>query len=169
MEHSIEKIISAAITYDTGDPKRIQHFLKVHAFARLIGLEEKLDAHTQFILETAAVVHDIGIHKAETVYGMNTGKYQEELGPAVAEELLLPLGWPREVIDRVKYLVGHHHTYTNVDGIDYQILLEADFLVNLYEDNEPPAVQKRVYETIFQTECGKRLCREQFPAVVESI
>ncbi len=167
MEHPIENAIAAAIAYDAGDVKRIQHFLKVHAFARLIGLEEGLDPHTQFVLETAAVVHDIGIHKAEAVYGVNTGKYQEELGPAEAEVLLSQLNWPREVIRRVMYLVGHHHTYTNIDGLDYQILIEADFLVNLYEDGEPPAAQKHVYETIFQTETGKRLCRQQFPAVCE--
>lgn len=167
MEYPIEKVIAATIAYDAGDVKRIQHFLKVHAFARLIGLEEGLDPHTQFVLETAAVVHDIGIHRAEAVYGRNTGKYQEELGPAEADALLTQLNWPLDVIERVKYLVGHHHTYTNVDGIDYQILLEADFLVNLYEDEEPPVAQKHVYETIFKTETGKRLCRQQFPAVCE--
>lgn len=167
MEYPIEKVIAATIAYDTGDVKRIQHFLKVHAFAHLIGLEEGLDAHTQFVLETAAVVHDIGIHRAEEVYGINTGAYQEELGPAEAGTLLTQLGWPRDVIERVKYLVGHHHTYTNVNGIDYQILLEADFLVNFYEDDESPAAQKHVYETIFKTEAGKRLCRQQFPAVCE--
>lgn len=166
MEYSIEKVIAAAIAYDAGDVKRIQHFLKVHAFAHLIGLEEGLGAHTQLVLETAAVVHDTGIHKAEEVYGVNTGKYQEELGPAEADALLTQLDWPRDVIQRVKYLVGHHHTYTGVDGIDYQILLEADFLVNLFEDGEPPAAQRHVYETVFRTEAGKHLCRQQFPAVI---
>ena len=31
----------------------------------------------------------------------------------------------------------HHHTYTGVDGIDYQILLEADYLVNADESHYP--------------------------------
>ena len=64
MEHAVTSVLNAMIAYDSGDPKRIHHFLKVHAFARLIGLEERLDPDTQFILETAALVHDIGIHKA---------------------------------------------------------------------------------------------------------
>lgn len=165
MDYPIETVVSAMTAYDAGDPMRIHHFLKVHAFARLIGLEEGLDPDTQFILETAAVVHDIGIHRAEAVYGSSHGKYQEELGPAEADTLLTGLGWPRAAIDRVMFLVGHHHTYAGIDGADYQILVEADFLVNLYEDGLPPAGQKHAYETIFKTETGKRLCRELYPAV----
>jgi len=160
-------ILNAMIAYDAGDPKRIHHFLKVHAFARLIGLGEGLDPDTQFILETAAVVHDIGIHKAEAVYGSSGGKYQEALGPAEAEALLTPLGLSRQVIERVMYLVGHHHTYTDIEGMDYQILVEADFLVNLYEDNEPPAARKRAYEAIFRTATGKQLCRQLYPEVLD--
>lgn len=167
MEYPIEAVINAMTAYDAGDPMRIHHFLKVHAFARLIGLEEGLDPDAQFILETAAVVHDIGIHRAEAVYGSSHGKYQEELGPAEADVLLTRLGWPRQVIDRVMFLVGHHHTYTEIDGPDYQILVEADFLVNLYEDAVPPAAQRHAYEAIFKTETGKRLCRELYPAVCE--
>ena len=167
MEYSVTPVLNAMVAYDKGDPKRIQHFLKVHAFARLIGLGEGLDPDTQVILEIAALVHDIGIHKAEAVHGSSSGKYQEELGPAEAESLLTPLGLPRQVIQRVMYLVGHHHTYTNMDGIDYQILVEADFLVNLYEDGLPPEAQRHAYETIFQTESGKKLCRELYPAVCE--
>ena len=37
--------------------------------------------------------------------------------------------------ERVQYLIGRHHTYNDIDGIDYQILVEADFLVNMYEDS----------------------------------
>ena len=165
MNYPIESVINAMTAYDAGDPMRIHHFLKVHAFARLIGMEERLAPETQCTLETAAVVHDIGIHRAETVYGNSHGKYQEELGPAEADALLTGLHWPRAVIDRVMFLVGHHHTYTGIDGPDYQILVEADFLVNLYEDEIPPAAQRHAYETIFKTEAGKRLCRELYPAV----
>ena len=70
----LDELLYEMIRYDDRDVKRIQHFLKVHEFARLIGLEEKLDPYTQEILEAAAIVHDIGIHKAEEKYGRNTGK-----------------------------------------------------------------------------------------------
>ena len=49
------------IEYYSGDPKRIQHFTKVHSYARLIGQLEHLSDDTQNILEIAALVHDIGI------------------------------------------------------------------------------------------------------------
>lgn len=72
--------------FNKGDAKRIQHFMKVHRFAQLIGHMEKLDAHTQFITECAALVHDIGIRPAEKQYGACDGKLQEKVGPAYARE-----------------------------------------------------------------------------------
>ena len=39
-------LCKAMITYDKGDPRRIHHFLKVHAFAAQIGREEGLDEKT---------------------------------------------------------------------------------------------------------------------------
>ena len=64
--------------------------------------------------------------------------------------------------DRVAYLVGHHHTYTNIDGMDYQILVEADFLVNLYEDSVPKAAAQNALDKIFKTQTGKTICKEMF-------
>ena len=130
----IEKLLTAMMEYDHGDVLRIQHFVKVYEFARMIGLMEGLDSKTQFTLESAAVVHDIGIHISEQKYGSSSGKYQELEGPAEAKKLLDGLEWPADVTERVCYLVGHHHTYHDMDGMDYQILVEADFLVNLFED-----------------------------------
>ena len=167
MEHTLPAALRAMISYDKGDPMRIHHLLKVHSFARLIGLGEGLDDTTQGILELAAVVHDIGIHKAESLYGCSRGPYQEELGPAEADALLTPLGIPRNVIERVMYLVGHHHTYTGIDGLDYQILVEADFLVNVYEDNVSPDAGKTAYLRIFRTETGKQLFRDLYPSLCE--
>ena len=64
--------------------------------------------------------------------------------------------------DRVAYLVGHHHTYTNINGMDYQILVEADFLVNLYEDSVPKAAAQNALDKIFKTQTGKTICKEMF-------
>lgn len=157
-----EHLIAEMVHYYEGDPKRIQHFMKVHDFSRTIGLLEGLDDKTLFILETAAVVHDIGIKVSEEKYGSCEGKLQEQEGPAIAKDLLHRLCYESEVIQRVCYLVGHHHTYKNIDGMDYQILVEADFLVNLYEDQVPETGIRSAYEKIFRTESGKILCREMF-------
>lgn len=158
----ISSLIDEMIAYDKGDPRRIQHFMKVHDFARTIGQLEGLDEQTLYILESAAVVHDIGIHVCEEKYGSCEGKLQEKEGPAIAKELLERLGYEQEVINRICYLVGHHHTYTNIDGIDYQILVEADFLVNLYEDGVSPDAVRKAYQNIFQTESGRKICRNMF-------
>lgn len=151
------------INYDNGDPKRIQHTTKVHAYASLIGLGEGLDAETQFILESAALVHDIGIRASEKKYGHQNGKLQEQEGPAVAEELLHKLGgYTEKQIARICWLVAHHHTYHVCADMDYQILIEADFLVNLYEDQEPKSAVQAVRETIFKTQSGIKLLDEMF-------
>ncbi|MCC8163451.1 MAG: HD domain-containing protein [Lachnospiraceae bacterium] len=163
----MERLLAAMMEYDKGDPKRIQHFIKVYEFARTIGRLERLDEHTQFVLESAAVVHDIGIHPAEKKYGNCSGKYQEREGPPEAEKLLKSLGWPEDVTERVSYLVGHHHTYSQIEGCDYQILVEADFLVNLFEDESSEQTQRSVYRKIFRTQAGKRLFAAQFPEAVD--
>lgn len=140
--------------YYAGDARRINHFLKVHSFAKLIGEREQLDAHLQHILEVAAITHDIGIKVSEEKYQSSAGYYQQIEGPAIAHELLNCLGYDNEVIERVCYLIAHHHTYTDIDGLDYQILVEADFLVNIYEDDMSKSAINSVKEKIFKTESG---------------
>ena len=107
-------------------------------------------------------MHDIGIKPAEQTYGSSAGRYQEELGPAPARAMMLECGFTPAQADRVAYLVGHHHTYTNIDGMDYQILVEADFLVNLYEDSVPKAAAQSALDKIFKTQTGKTICKEMF-------
>ena len=158
----INKLHMAMINLYQGDSKRIQHFCKVHSYAKLVGESEKIDKETLFILEAAALTHDIGIHQCEEKYGNCNGKHQEEEGPELAEKLLSELGFEASVSDRVQYLIAHHHTYTDIDGIDYQILVEADFLVNMHEDHLSKEAVEMAYHRIFKTETGKKICREMF-------
>lgn len=148
--------------FDKGSPERIQHFTKVHSFAAQIGRSEGLDAQTQFILELTAILHDIGIRPSEEKHGFCNGKMQEEAGPPFAEEILQKYKIPTEIIARVSYIIAHHHSYDQVDGLDYRILLEADFLVNLYENNTPMSGIQSAFQTIFVTETGKNLCTTMF-------
>lgn len=157
MEKRIDELTREMMTFDSGDPKRIQHFLKVHRFAQMIGRMEGLPAHTQFVVECAALVHDIGIRPAEQKYGRCDGKLQEQEGPPYARMMLSQLGLEAEDVERICYLVGHHHTYDQVDGVDYQILLEADFLVNIYEDQLTPQAAEQALSRVFRTESGKKL------------
>ncbi|MQN00683.1 MAG: hypothetical protein DUD27_07530 [Lachnospiraceae bacterium] len=162
-EPSVEDVYMAMADYDEGDAKRIQHFTKVYYYAHLISVGEHLPLKTRQITEIAAMVHDIGIHKAEQHFHTTAGKYQEKLGAPEAAKLLTHMGFPEQVVNRVSFLVGHHHTYTNIDGIDYQILVEADFLVNIYEDQMDLKARENAFEKIFKTETGKRLFRQMYP------
>lgn len=158
----LNKLHIAMIELYSGDAKRIQHFCKVHSYARLIAKMEHVDNKTLFVIETAALTHDIGIHICEEKYGECSGKLQEKEGPSLAGELLHKLGFEPEISERVQYLIAHHHTYNNIDGIDYQILIEADFLVNMYEDNVSKEAVLKYYDNIFRTEYGKQLCRDMY-------
>lgn len=161
--NKIEVLALAMIDYNNVDPKRIQHTTKVHAYASLIGKSEGLDEETQFILESAALVHDIGIRASEQKYGYQNGKLQEQEGPAVARELLTRLGGYTDLqIERICWLVAHHHTYHVCEDLDYQILIEADFLVNLYEDDESMDAVRAVCRTIFRTVSGTKMLETMY-------
>ena len=158
----IEELVEAAVKYDCGDPKRINHFMKVLAYATFIGEREKLSPEELEILEAAALLHDIGIHNAEQLRGTSAGKFQELEGPPVAADILLSLGASEEFTQKVCNIVGRHHTYTGIDSAGLQILIEADFLVNMLEDDMSERSIRKAYEQIFKTESGKKLCRVMF-------
>lgn len=161
-QHLLDELYYKMIEFFHGDPKRIQHLIKVHSLSRLIGIGEKLDATSLFILEAAAYTHDCGIRPAEEKYGRCDGKLQEQEGPTVAQQMLLELGFENYMIERICYLIGHHHTYTNMDGMDYQILVEADFLVNLYEDDANRHTLQKAYDNIFRTDTGKQIFAQMY-------
>lgn len=161
-KQQLDDLFMDMIAYYDGDPKRIQHFTKVHSYARLIGIGEERDDASLFILEAAAYTHDIGIRVAEEKYGRCDGKLQEQEGPIIAQKMLSQLGFENYIVERICFLIGHHHTYDNIDGLDYQILVEADFLVNLYEDDAGNRAIDKAYKRIFKTETGKKIFRLMF-------
>lgn len=161
-KQQLDDLFMDMIAYYDGDPKRIQHFTKVHSYARLIGIGEELDDASLFILEAAAYTHDIGIRVAEEKYGRCDGKLQEQEGPIIAQKMLSQLGFENYIVERICFLIGHHNTYDNIDGLDYQILVEADFLVNLYEDDAGNRAIDKAYKRIFKTETGKKIFRLMF-------
>lgn len=155
--------MEAMIGYDKGDARRIQHFVKVHDFAATIAAMEGVDEPTAFVIETAAILHDIGIHPSERLYGNCSGKHQEELGPAEARQLMAEVGgYTAQQIDRVCFLIAHHHTYDGVDATDWQILLEADYLVNSFEDSLSEDAVRSFARKVFRTQSGKRLLQLQW-------
>lgn len=155
----IAGIMKKMITYSEGSLHDINHFMKVHSYARTIGQLEGLDDNTQTILEAAAIVHDIACPMLRKQYGSANGKLQETEGMPLARDLLQGSGLTEEQIDRVVFLVGHHHTPDQIQGIDYQILLEADYLVNADESKYTKENIQSVYSSLFRTESGRQLLK----------
>lgn len=146
------KVTKDMIEYYNSDVNRINHALKVYGFAKCIG--ELEDIKEQETLELTAILHDIGIPDSERLYNSSAAKYQEIIGPKVAASILEKYNLPEKVLDRIYYIIGNHHTYDKIDGIDFQILVEADFLVNIFEGNYERAKIEMVKEKFFKTKTG---------------
>lgn len=158
MDIRLARLMEAMVVYDRGDARRIEHFVKVHDFAATIGTLEGLPAHDVAVLEEAAILHDVGIHVSEREHGGNNGKHQELYGPDEAEKVMRSVGcFSQEEIEQVRFLIAHHHTYTHISTLSWQILVEADFLVNLYEDGAPEEEIRAVRQKMIRTSTGQRL------------
>lgn len=140
----------------------INHFLKVSAFAEIIGKLEGLDSTEQDVLEIAAIVHDIACPLCREKYGNTNGKYQEKESEALLRPFLSEFHLPEAIEEQVIYLVSHHHTYTNVQGNAHQILLEADYLVNAEESSYSIANLKQAQNQIFKTATGLHILNSMF-------
>ena len=158
----VGRAIEKMIVFSDGHMNDITHLLKVYAYAKAIGECEQLDVATQETLELAAVVHDIACPLCRKKYGSTDAKWQEKEGGALARHLLEEIGYKEEVVSRVSYLVAHHHTYTGVDGLDYQILLEADYLVNANEKNLSADSIRAAMASFFKTKTGIHLLESMY-------
>lgn len=143
--------------YYDGNVEDINHFLKVWAFTRTIALSEGVDENTLLILELTAIVHDISCPLCRLKYGNTDGSHQEEESPALIRNFFSDIPVSASAQERISFLVSHHHTYSGVDGIDWQILLEADYLVNAFEHKDSRKNILAMNERVFRTMTGKRL------------
>jgi hypothetical protein len=80
----------------------------------------------------------------------------------VAREILQKLSVSPEVVDRVCFVVSKHHTFSAIDGLDFQLLVEADFLVNSVEEAVSPEGVQKFVALNFKTESGRKLIGELF-------
>ena len=164
----ISTAIQRMIELSDGNLHDIDHFLKVWAVARTIGELEGLDRHTQEVLELTAVVHDIACPLCREKYGDTNGKHQELESPPLVAVFFEGVSVERPDVERISWLVAHHHTYTNVDGIDHRILLEADLLVNAGENGCSRTMIEGFRERVFRTAAGTRLLDSMYQAAAGS-
>lgn len=149
--------IQKMIEFYKGNRHDISHFLKVWAMAKTIGELEGLDGHTQEVLELAAVVHDIACPLCREKYGHADGKHQELESPPLIAAFFETLPVSPADAERISWLAAHHHTYTNIGGIDHQILLEADYLVNADESGYTRPAIENFRQRVFRTAAGTHL------------
>ena len=146
------------IDYSHGNLHDINHFMKVYAYAKMIADGEQLDPDTQKLVEMTALVK----------YGNTNGKNQEKESAALIAEFFKDSNLPQDFTDRISFLVSHHHTLDQIDGIDYQIIIEADYLVNADESHLSGHNIKNMYDKIFKTETGKFLLRSMYQNCLEN-
>lgn len=150
-------VLTDMILYFGDDAKRINHALKVYGFAKAICESEDVSGNEREIIELTAILHDIGIREAERKYNSSAWNYQETEGPPVAREILEKNGIADKITDRVCFIIGHHHRFDKIDGIDFQILVESDLLVNIFEHGSSKESAESVKNSVFKTQAGIKL------------
>lgn len=156
------QIMEKMIAISEGNIHDIDHFIRVWTYAKTIGELEGLDRHTQKIVEIAAIIHDIACPLCREKYGNTNGKYQEKEGMILAKQFLTEFDLSKEDQERIVYLVGHHHTFDQIDDIDYQILIEADYIANASENGYSQRNIENFMQRIMKTESSKRIIKSIF-------
>ncbi len=143
------------------DFKRVSHALKVARHAEQIL---KIEGGNPLVVLGAAFLHDIGIHEAEKKYQNTSGHYQEKEGPPVAREILNRLDIEKEIVEEICDIIGHHHHPREEETLNFQILYEADWLVNIEEEGMAGDRERleKLIARVFKTVTGKKLAEELY-------
>jgi hypothetical protein len=141
------------------DDKRINHALAVLKYAEQIHAAEGGDG---IVITAAAILHDIGILRAEIKYGSTAGKYQEIEGPPIAEPILKDLAVPAEKIEHICKIIANHHTARHIDTLEFRVIWDADWLVNIPDECGKMSKDKLkgFIEKVFKTDTGRQLAKE---------
>jgi HD superfamily phosphodiesterase len=143
------------------DTKRINHTLKVAQYAEEIL---KIEGGHPLVVLGAAYLHDIGITEAEKKNGSASVEDQEKEGKVIAEDILMKLNVQRGIVNEICDIIGHHHHPRERETLNFQILFEADWLVNMQENGYSRDLKKveEIIEKKFSTVTGKNLASELF-------
>jgi len=156
-----ERIAYEMRKYFGQDMKRVNHALKVAQYAEEIL---KIEGGHPLVVLGAAYLHDIGIKEAEEKYGSASAEDQEKEGKAAAEDILIKLNVQRGIVNEVCDIIGHHHHPRKTETLNFQILYEADSLVNMEENglSKDPNKLEEIVGKNFRTVTGKKLANELF-------
>lgn len=155
------KLINAMKDYFGDNEKRIKHALRVLANAEKILNRENGNPE---VVIPSAIFHDIGIHEAERKYRSNAGKYQEIERPPVAKKILEVFGIDGKIIDEVVEIIAHHHSPGKINTLNFKLLHDVDWLVNLpdeYNVSDRGKIERAI-EKLFLTGRGREISRAKF-------
>jgi HD superfamily phosphodiesterase len=145
------------------ETRYVDHSLKVLSCAeRIYDMEGANQAFVKDVITLGSIFHDTGIPAALKKHGSPEFAFQEKEGEVTARSALAELQVRPDIRERVCYIIAHHHSFDCIDGLDFQILWEADMVVNLEEGNcalngEP---KNTFIERNFKTNAGKKLAAE---------
>lgn len=163
MDYLKAKLVRALLAHFDTDNRRIEHALRVMAWAEEILRCEPADRE---IVLAVALLHDVGITEAMKRHGVSSGRLQEKYGPDIAAEMLVAIGFPAEKIDAVRKIISKHHTRHGVDNAEFRVLWDSDLLVNTADT---PSLDLRKLapkiDGLFETEAGRRLAKREFGVV----
>jgi hypothetical protein len=157
----VDRLVEAMKRTFGNDQKRITHALTVLERAKEIMRGEK-GADPRVVL-AAAVLHDIGIQEAERQHGSSAGRWQEIEGPPIAEPIMKELGLDEATRDHVGQIIANHHSARDIDTLEFRILWDADWLVNIpeeYPDHTPEKLTALIHK-VFKTPSGRKLALER--------
>ena len=155
----VTQVTFAMLQHEHGNAHRINHFLRVYGYAKTIANAEQVDPETLQTIEVVALMHDIGIKISMQKYNSGAWHYQQLEGPAEARAILVNLPCDSAFMERIEWLIAHHHETTDVVDMDYQILLEADYLVNAIDRKTPADEVWAGAEKFFKTASGWQILK----------
>lgn len=147
-------ILNRMKKYFGADAKRIRHAQDVLGYARELLKKEKGDRD---IVIAAAILHDIGIKECERKYNSTSGQLQEKEGPAIARKIMEDLKVSQDAIREICRIIASHHSPGEVDTINFKILWDSDWLVNLKDEYDIKDRKKLedIIEKVFLTQTGR--------------
>jgi HD superfamily phosphodiesterase len=160
-----EKLIEEMKNVFGDDQKRIEYALAVLDYAEQI---QNVEGGDPLIVRAAAILHDIGIHEAdheaERKHGSSVGKYQEIEGPSIAREILSKYELDEAAIEHICKIIANHHSGKEIDTLEFKILWDADWLVNIPEEFPDAGRGKlqNLIDKVFKTHRGRQIAIESF-------
>lgn len=146
-------IIKKMMAYFEYNNSHINHTYRVLEYAEELLNIEKGDPNINI---PVAILHDIGITACEKKYNSIEGQLQEIEGPPVAREILESLKIDEKIIKEVCEIVACHHSPGEINTINFKIMWDADWLVNLPDvyDIKDKAKLPEIINKTFMTKTG---------------